>query len=95
MHNPRHLDGTVKRQRPELLGLTVTRAAEVLGVTRRGGCELVNERVESSVEMAIRLSKAVDGTTESLWGCKCPTILGRLAITLGRLRLALRGDVTY
>ena len=51
----------------------------------------MNERVVISVEMAIRLSKALDATTESLWGCK---ILGRLAAASGRLRLALRGDVT-
>ena len=54
----------------------------------------MNERVVISVEMAIRLSKALDATTESLWGCKCLTILGRLAAASGRLRLALRGDVT-
>ena len=57
VHNPPHPGGIVKRQCLEPLGpLTVTRAAEGLGVTRQALSELVNERTGISVEMAIRLS---------------------------------------
>ena len=59
MHNPPHPGGIVKRECLDLLGLTVTRATEGLGVTRQALSELTNERTGVSVEMAIRLSKAL------------------------------------
>ena len=68
MHNPPHPGGIVKRQCLEPLGLTVTRAAEGLGVTRQALLELVNERTGISVEMAIRLSKAFGSTPETWLG---------------------------
>ena len=68
MHNPPHPGGIVKRQCLEPLGLTVTRAAEGLGVTRQALSELVNERTGVSVEMAIRLSKAFGSTPGDLAG---------------------------
>ena len=68
MHNPPYPGGIVKRQCLEPLGLTVTRAAEGLGVTRQALSELVNERTGVSVEMAIRLSKAFGSTPETWLG---------------------------
>lgn len=68
MHNPPHPGGIVKRQCLEPLGLTVTRAAEGLGVTRQALLDLVNERTGISVEMAIRLSKAFGSTPETWLG---------------------------
>ena len=79
MQNPPHPGGIVRRQCLEPLGLTVTRAAEGLGVTRQALSELVNERSAVSVEMAIRLSKAFGSTPETWLGCRWPTISGRLA----------------
>ena len=64
MHNPLHPGGIVKGQSLEPLGLTVTQAAEGLGVTRQALSELVNGRTGVSVEMAIRLSKAFGSTPE-------------------------------
>ena len=58
MHDPPHPGGIVKRQCLEPLGLTVTRAAQGLGVTRQALSELLNGRTGVSVDMAIRLSKA-------------------------------------
>ena len=58
MHNPPHPGGIVRRQCLQPLGLSVTRAAEGLGVTRQALSDLVNERRGISTEMAIRLSKA-------------------------------------
>ena len=46
-------------------GLTVTKAAEVLGVSRQAINNLVNERAGISPEMAIRLSKAFGGAPET------------------------------
>ena len=68
MHNPPHPGGIVRRQCLEPLGLTVTRAAQGLGVTRQALSELVNERTGVSVEMAIRLSKAFGSTPETWLG---------------------------
>ena len=63
--NPPHPGEIVKYECLEPLGLTVTRAAEGLGVTRQALSELVNERTGVSVEMAIRLSRAFGSTPET------------------------------
>ncbi|MCY4143677.1 MAG: HigA family addiction module antitoxin [Gammaproteobacteria bacterium] len=68
MHNPPHPGGIVKRQCLQPMGLTVTRAAQGLGVTRQTLSELVNERTGISVDMAIRLSKAFGSTPETWLG---------------------------
>jgi addiction module HigA family antidote len=47
------------------LDLTVTQAAEVLGVTRKTLSQLLNGRAGISPEMAIRLSKAFGRSPES------------------------------
>ena len=46
------------------LGLTITDAAEALGVTRNTLSELVNGKRGISPEMAVRLSKVFSGTEE-------------------------------
>ena len=68
MRNPPHPGGIVKRQCLEPLGLSVTRAAAGLGVTRQALSELVNARTGVSVDMAIRLSKAFGSTPETWLG---------------------------
>lgn len=68
MQNPPHPGGIVRRQCLEPLGLSVTKAAEGLGVTRQALSDLVNENAGVSVEMAIRLSKAVGSTPETWLG---------------------------
>ena len=68
MHDPPHPGGVVRRQCLEPLGLTVTRAAESLGVTRQALSELLNGRTGVSVEMSIRLSKAFGSTPETWLG---------------------------
>ena len=65
MANPCHPGEIVKYECLEPLGLTVTRAAKGLGVTRQALSELVNGRAGVSVDMAIRLSKAFGSTPET------------------------------
>jgi addiction module HigA family antidote len=48
------------------LGLTVTRAAEVLGVTRATLSTLLNERAHLSPEMAVRIEKAFGVSMDTL-----------------------------
>ncbi len=68
MQNSPHPGGIVRRQCLEPIGLTVTRAAEGLGVTRQALSDLVNEKAGISVEMAIRLSRAFGSTPETWLG---------------------------
>jgi len=64
MKNPAHPGGFVKSEIIEPLGLTVTGAANALGVTRAALSALLNERANLSPEMAIRLDKAFGGGAE-------------------------------
>ena len=68
MQNPPHPGEIVKYECLEPLGLTVTRAAQGLGVTRQALSDVVNERAGVSVEMAFRLSKAFGSTPETWLG---------------------------
>ena len=66
MKNPPHPGGTVRVFCIEETGLTVTAAAEKLGVTRQALNNLVNEKSGISPEMAVRLAK-VFGSTPEHW----------------------------
>lgn len=66
MYKPTHPGEVLKEMYLEPLGLTVTNAAESLGITRKTLSELINGRSGISTSMALRLSKAF-GTTPELW----------------------------
>ena len=68
MAAPPHPGGIVRRECLEPLGLSVTKAARGLGVSRQALSELVNEKSAVSVEMAIRLSKAFGSSPETWLG---------------------------
>ena len=68
MRNPPHPGTIVRYECLEPLGLTVTRAAQGLGVTRQALSDLVNEKAGVSVEMSIRLSQAFGSTPETWLG---------------------------
>ncbi len=57
LKNPAHPGGFVRSEIVEALGLTVTEAARTLGVTRPALSALLNERVNLSPEMALRIEK--------------------------------------
>ena len=65
MYNPPHPGEIIKELFLDPLGLTVTRAAEALGVSRKTLSAIVNGRAGISPEMAIRLSMAFDTSAES------------------------------
>jgi addiction module HigA family antidote len=65
MFNPPHPGEIIKELCLEPLGLTVTRAAEALGVSRKTLSAIVNGQAGISPEMAIRLSIAFDTSAES------------------------------
>lgn len=64
MKNPPHPGRSVKSSCLEPLGLTVTAAAQVLGVSRVALSHLINGRSGVSPEMAVRLAKAFGGSPE-------------------------------
>jgi len=65
MKNPPHPGGVVLHQCIEPLGLTITKAAAALGVTRTTLSELVHGKRGISPEMAVRLSQVFGGSAES------------------------------
>lgn len=66
MKNPAHPGGFIKSEIIEPLGLSVTGAAEVLGVTRATLSTLLNERAHLSPEMALRIEKAFGVSMDTL-----------------------------
>lgn len=66
MHNPAHPGEVVREECLKPLGLTVTAAADALGVTRKGLSDLLNGHTGVSPDMAIRLEK-VFGSTADTW----------------------------
>jgi addiction module HigA family antidote len=58
MKNPPHMGEFVREEIIAPLGLTVTEAAKVLGVSRPNLSLLLNEKIGLSAEMALRLEKA-------------------------------------
>ena len=66
MRNPPHPGEVLRELCLEPLGLTVTQAAEALGVSRKTLSSILNGRAGISPEMAVRLSIAL-GTTAASW----------------------------
>lgn len=65
MNNPDHPGKTIRELCLEPLGLSVTAAAEGLGVSRKALSELINGHSGISPDMAVRLSKGFGGSVES------------------------------
>ena len=65
MRNPVHPGQLVRHDCLEPLGLTITAAAQALGVSRQSLNNIVNQRAGISAEMAIRLEKAFGSTAET------------------------------
>ena len=64
MKNPLHPGVVVLQECVEPKGLTITEAAEALGVTRNTVSELVNGKRGISPEMAVRIAMVFGGTEE-------------------------------
>lgn len=66
MHDPPHPGEIIRELCMKPLGLSVTRTAKALGVSRKALSELLNGHTGVSAEMAVRLSKAF-GTSAESW----------------------------
>lgn len=66
MKSPAHPGDFIRHEIIEPLGLNVTSAAAVLGVTRAALSALLNQRASLSSEMALRIEKAFGVSMETL-----------------------------
>ncbi len=87
MKNPLHPGRIVRAECLEPLGLSVTKAAQGLGVTRKALSELVNGRSGVSAEMAFRLAKAFGASPEMWLGLQMDFDLARLRTKAARLKV--------
>lgn len=66
MHHPAHPGEILREMYLKPLGVTVTQAAEALGVSRKHVSAIVNGRAPVTPDMAVRLA-AVFATEPELW----------------------------
>jgi len=66
VRNPAHPGGFVKTEIIDALALSVTEAAQALGVTRAALSMFLNGRTDLSPDMAIRIEKAFGVSMETL-----------------------------
>ena len=64
--NPPHPGDLIRTQIIEALGLSVTQAAEMLGVHQAALCEVLNEQAGLSAEMALRIEQIFGPKLEHL-----------------------------
>ena len=88
MKNPPHPGLSVRLNCLEPLGLSVTEAAKVLGVTRQAVNNIVNGKSGISPEMAIRLSKAFGSSPETWLGMQLDYDLAQARLHEGDIRVA-------
>ena len=87
MKNPPHPGLSVRLNCLEPLGLSVTEAAKVLGVTRQAVNNIVNGKSGISPEMAIRLSKAFGSSPETWLGMQLDYDLAQARLHEGDIRV--------
>lgn len=87
MHNPPHPGEALNELCLKPLGLSVTRAAKALGVTRKALSELLNGRAGVSTLMAIRIAKATNTTPESWLTMQVSYDLWQTRKTAGKVKV--------
>jgi len=87
MKNPPHPGRIVRQECIEPLGLTVTEAAERLGVKRQTLNNLVNGKAGISPEISIRLSNAFGSSAEVWRGMQMEYDLAQANKNAGRIKV--------
>jgi len=87
MNNPPHPGEILRELCLKPLSLTVTEAAQALGVSRKTLSSILNGRAGVSVEMAVRLSIAFNTTAESWLNQQVQYDLWRAERSRGKLRV--------
>jgi addiction module HigA family antidote len=91
MKAPAHPGGFVRSEVIEPLGLSVTEAAKVLGVTRPALSALMNERSALSPEMALRIEKAFGVSMDTLMRMQGSYDIARTRRRAGAIKVARFG----
>jgi antitoxin HigA-1 len=95
---PSHPGEFIRKEILAELGLTVARAAEILGVRRGALSDLVNGHAAISPEMALRIEKAFGVNMDMLRGCRrgsTPTPCGSGPVKLTLSRSIRKGRGKY
>ncbi len=87
MKNPSHPGGFVKSEIVEAMGLSVTKAARALGVTRPALSALLNERASLSPEMALRIEKVFGVSMDTLLRMQTSYDIARTRMRAGEIEL--------
>ena len=88
MHNPPHPGEVLQELCLKPVSLTVTKAAQALGVSRKTLSAILNGRAGISPEMAVRLSIAFNTSAESWLNQQIQYDLWRVEKKRRRLRVA-------
>ncbi len=84
---PSHPGEFVRKEIIEELGLTVTKAAEVLGIRRATLSELLNGHASLSPEMALRIEKAFNTNIDMLLRMQAWHDVSRMRARSGELNV--------
>jgi antitoxin HigA-1 len=87
MHNPPHPGEIIREDCLKPLGLSVTAAAEWLGISRQSLSERLNGRNGVSADMAIRLEKAGWSSAETWLGVQLAYDLRHARQHAGRIKV--------
>ena len=94
MKRPAHPGGFVKHEIIEPLELSVTAAAQALGVTRATLSTLLNERASLSPEMALRIEKAFGVSMDTLMRMQNSYDIAQTRERAGEIKVAPFGKAT-
>jgi addiction module HigA family antidote len=87
MKNPPHPGLSVRHDCLEPLGLSVTKAAQKLGISRKQLSAIVNGHSGISPEMAIRLDKAFGGSADTWFRLQAAYDLAQAKKTADRIKV--------
>jgi addiction module HigA family antidote len=87
MKNPPHPGFSVRHDCLEPLGLSVTKAAKKLGISRKQLSAIVNGHSGISPEMAIRLDKAFGGSADNWFRLQAAYDLAQAKKTANRIKV--------
>jgi antitoxin HigA-1 len=91
LKNPSHPGGFVRTEIIDPLSLSVTGAAEALGVTRPALSAFLNERSSLSPEMALRIEKAFGVSMDTLMRMQNSYDISQVRSREGEIRVARYG----
>ena len=87
MKNPPHPGLSIRHDCLEPLGLSVTKAAQKLGISRKQLSAIVNGHSGISPEMAIRLYKAFGGSADTWFRLQAAYDLAQAKKTADRIKV--------